>query len=322
MLIKKIFETSIDISDPNDIFNIDEQFIKNILKERYVSRCHKGMFILDILRIVRKSNIYLADDRLDGSAYFSVQFEAQGDVLFAGEILHGCKISKIHANAITAIHKYAGVKIRNTSVTNILKTGDVIPVVVKKSMYAVNKPQISVLGIPYVPTQEDQRIVFQITRGMNDEETKKLKVILGYIDEREKKVATYEKKNKSSMQFYNALLYGYKKDQKFATSAEAKKRKILPVKLNSKELLKLTQGVIIYTGLDHPYQKRLFHGKKLITMEDDLVIENDLYSVLSNIFNMYLRYLDALIGFAETYKTKEQILKIKKYLSVCRKMQK
>ena len=103
MFIKKILETYMDITDPNEILSTDRnKMLMEKLTSKFVGVCYNSCYILKINRIIRRSYIYMKDT-LDGDAHTNVMFEVDAieyikDLLFT-QICWGFYIdSKISIN--------------------------------------------------------------------------------------------------------------------------------------------------------------------------------------------------------------------------------
>ena len=74
MFIKKILETYIDISNPNDIFTSDVNgMLLRKLNDKFVGRCYMSCLIVDIIRIVKRSCIYMKKT-LHGDCHVNMVF--------------------------------------------------------------------------------------------------------------------------------------------------------------------------------------------------------------------------------------------------------
>ena len=66
MIIKKILESYIDISDPKEMFSNDkESMLINKLTEKFVGICYMSCYIIKINKIIRRSYIYM-NETLNG----------------------------------------------------------------------------------------------------------------------------------------------------------------------------------------------------------------------------------------------------------------
>jgi len=317
MLITKSLETAVDLLDPNDIFapDIDALIIKK-LTERYANRCYQSMLVLKVLRVIQRSLVRMADNRLDGGAFVNVQFEVEGIALCQNEIIHSCKIIEIMPNAITAENKYAGIKIQQDQTTKILQVGQIVPIVVQRVRYTPNEALISVMGSLFVPKVQGN-VYCSLTSGLTPEETEKVSVMLDKIRAEEKQIP---KGNLTD--FFASLLYPYKVGQKYEYIKFVSDAKFKPVPLELKQLTSLNSGLVVFPIEDQRTNKRIFHtsggshtsGAPDIRDAKGTVVKCTAYAALSNILTKQLLYFSALRGFVETY---SEVESMKVYWHLC-----
>ena len=111
MLIKKNIETYVDITDPNDIYAPDlDAMLMTKLTNKFVGICCNSCYIVNINRIVKRSNVYMIQT-LDGYAQTCVTFEVDAIIYINGEIINGCKIVRKEPNGrIHAKSDIAGIQ--------------------------------------------------------------------------------------------------------------------------------------------------------------------------------------------------------------------
>lgn len=324
MKITKVLNTSIDLLNPDDIYtpDIDTLLIKK-LEERYLNKCYQSVLIIKISKIIRHSSIHMVDNRLDGGAYVDVEFEIEGVIFVQGEILNGCKIIEIHANAITAEHQYAGIKLQkdqsNQLIFKILNIGQKIPIIVQKVRYMPNQSTISMLASPYVPKITED-VYYKISTPLTPKETEELHYMLEQVsteEELHKKIS-----EQKSYEFFKNILYPYKVNQKFDQSKKVATLKLKPVGLEIKKLLEIDTGTLVYPQEDNRYNKRLFWSSSDISniQIQGLLINSSAFAAMADILNKYLLYLQALRGFVEVYPTAEQAISMTAYWSLCNNM--
>ena len=328
MLINKVFDTCIDLLDPNEIYTADiEALLLDKLSKRYIKKCYQSIYILGINRIINRSSIRMADDRLDGGAYVNVQFEVSGVVLIRGEILHGCKIIEIHASAITAEHEYVGLLIQKDPsglAFSMLSVGQRIPVVIQKVKYNPNHTSISATAIPYVPNwSTSPAVYYNVSSGLNPQETDKIDYILNEI---KTELTKHEKiADAKSYGFFRDLLHGYKSNQRYENSKIANTLKLKPVKFELKSILELDSGIAVYPNEDHKHNGRFFWGNSSDNLDalgsEIMIINSSLYPILADAMHKYLLYLIALRGFMQEYSEPKAFESLMTYWQICKKQQ-
>ena len=163
MKVVKILETCLDIKDINDMFcsNYNEKMMQ-ILKSKFKNHCYKSIYILDILRIVKRSELKCKNKVLDGDVYIHISFEVSGIIYEKGDIIHGCSIVQINNNGtIHAKSKYASIYIKNIDGLTVFKEKDEIPVIVNTARYSIFETEISVSAVIFMPIVK-KSIIFRI----------------------------------------------------------------------------------------------------------------------------------------------------------------
>lgn len=149
MLITKIIETSVDLFNPVEIYAADiDAVLVEKLTTRYVSHCYKSVLITKINKILKRSDINLISNRIDGAAQVDVQIEVEGHILISGEVLHGCRIIEVRPGMIVAEHPIAKIHVRPglPELDALIKMGAHFPISVREARYMVNSKAITVIG--------------------------------------------------------------------------------------------------------------------------------------------------------------------------------
>lgn len=215
MIVKKILETRLDIKDINFIFcqNYKEKIVAE-LKTKYVGVCYKSIFVMEILRVIRKSDMYCKNKILDGSTYMDVTFEVRGIVYEKGEILHNCKILQINTNGtMHAKGRYSSIYVKNIEGMNIFKVGEEIPLIVNMCRYNIYETEISVSAIPLIPIAK-KPVIYNVTVDDEKDLRSTIEAKFPFADLRTlvKNIDKYKKDNKAIYKFFHDLIYPYKKD--------------------------------------------------------------------------------------------------------------
>jgi hypothetical protein len=210
MHIKKILETYLDITDPNDIFSNDrDKMLLNKLSDKFIGICYNSCLIIKVNKIIRRSYIYMKDT-LDGDAQTNIMFEVTAIQYIKDEIINGCKIIKKEPNGIIhAKSEYAGIQLNIPASMSIFKEGDIIPVIVKMVRYNVNQSAISVLAMPFIPNITPI-IYYKIIEKNDDiltkQETENIKSLFDQIKTEETKLNKLDTNDKKIYKFFVDLL--------------------------------------------------------------------------------------------------------------------
>jgi hypothetical protein len=289
MIINKIMETYVDIADPNDMYNDDiDLMLLNKLKEKFVGICYKSCYILDIIRIIRRSSIYMKDT-LEGDANLSVMFEVSAIQYLKNEIINGCKIVKKEANGIVhAKSQYAGIQFNIPASMSIFKEGDTVPVIVNLVRYNVNQSAISVLAHPFMP-QNSEPIYYKIkddlTSELNKEESKNIDSLLEQVSKIEKDINKLQSDDKKVYKFFVDLL----SEKNSAGNKNTKRKPIY-------DILKIKKGTLYFDDV--------YDSNNINTLEKDNdkdCINERPFIVYSFILINYMMRLQTICDFVRYY---------------------
>lgn len=292
MHIKKVLEIRLNIDDINDIFCADyDAMLLNILKRKFTGICYKSVYILDIVKILNRSNLNAKNKTLDGGLYVDVIFEVDGLVYENGDIIHGCKIVKIQNNGIIHVKsKYASLKMKNISNINIYSENDVIPAIVMVVKYNLFDPEISISAIPLHPLQKND-IYYKIKDVVPDD------AVEGIKDEISILMSMYNdlsKKNTKVLSFFNTLLYPYNIIRTFKNT-----KKIKPI-----DLLSLKHGDMILDTDSPLYNIDILYVTDPI---EETVIELNAEELYYKLISGLKKNINILSEFVENYDTLDKI---------------
>jgi DNA-directed RNA polymerase subunit E'/Rpb7 len=312
MIITKVLETSIDLQDPDDIYTVDiHAMLKKKLLQRYEQKCFSSILILDIIQIIRHSDIIMVDNRLDGAAYINVQFKVRGVIFTNGEVLQNCQVVNVSSAGIIIKHQYAvGMMTADPTkkAISIIKKDQIVPVIINDVRYNVGKSQITITCKPYTP-QPFSHVLYNINQILSPEDTEKIDIILNNIADEEKKHEAL--KSSKSYSFFTNLIYPYKTMRKFTISPIGSSFK--PASTDLKSILTINSGCI--TNADSSVSDYLLHSSKHISGNSSII--GPLYPALSDILHQRLKYLVTLREFTEMYDTVEKNQSMMAYWKIC-----
>ena len=238
MIIKKIIETFLDISDPKEIFapNRDDIILEK-LRAKFVGICFMSCLIMSVNRIIRRSYVYMKDT-LDGDALTNIQFEVDAIIYFDGEIINGVTIVKKEPNGIIhAKSKYAGIQLSIQPNMTIFKEGDIVPVIVKRVRYNVNQNAASILAVPFMPSVYTP-IYYNILGELSKIQIDELRYLITQIEIEETKIKNLNAADKKIFQFFIDLLNPI--SAKKSDNKDSKNIKLI----NTKNILDIKNGII------------------------------------------------------------------------------
>jgi len=307
MIIKKVLETYIDITDPADIFspNRNEMILRK-LSDKFVGICYKSCYILKINNVIRKSFIYMKDT-LEGDSYTNIMFEVDAIIYQPNEIIQGCNIIKKEPNGI--IHgksQYAGIQLSIQPNMSIFKEGDTVPVIVKRVRYNVNQSAISVLAIPFVPLQYEP-IYYNVTGKLSKIQSTEIKAMLEQAKIEEGKLKNLGAAEKKILSFFIDILNPNKPDQSKVTKIEI--YNIMDVKdgMIFKPDVSYNSTLISIGTAEDDMIKDLTSGKHNV----NTVVNESMYNIYYILITQYINNLQTLQNFLTQYPTLDHINKSK-----------
>lgn len=282
MRIIKHLETCLDIIDVNDIFCIDyRQMLLNMLKKKFVGRCYKSVYILDIIDITKRSSIDTCSKSLNGNCFVNVEFKADCIVYEKGEIIHNAKIIEINDAVILAKSEYCSIQIKNITNIDVFKVEQQIPIIVSAVRYSIYDTEISVTSITLIPVFKD--IKYYKVIGSTFTENKE---DLIEIDELRAKLKAA---NSRAVKFFVDLLYPYKKRITYKNTSA----------LSIKDFAKVKEGDLVFVGErylgDDTYYKATETDQDSVEFE---IQSQELYDIL---LSETKKDLYTLLGFLDTY---------------------
>lgn len=194
--------TQIETKDPNVLYSTDlKEVLKNILTARYVGKCFKRCFVVEIMEIVRHSPVICEWDRNGGNARIAMTFKIKGIVYERFEVIPDAKIVEILEDGkIILRSKYAAIMLKGNAKLQHYKVGQMVPVRANESKYMPLRHVVSVQGIPFVPLKEmDKELEVQVS--VDDQKT--IEPLLKRLAEEQKRFDLLDKKTQTA---WNALL--------------------------------------------------------------------------------------------------------------------
>jgi hypothetical protein len=308
MFIKKVLETYIDITNPNDIFSADvEKMLISKLNDKFVGKCYMSCLITKVNSIIKRSFIYMKDTLL-GDGSINIMFEVDAIEYIKNEIITGCKIIKKESNGIIhAISEYAGIQINIPSSLSIFKEGDYIPVIVKMVRYNINQSTISILATPFVPNS-DPIIYYKIIDHLSTPELNVIKSLLNQINDEELFLKNINANSKKIYNFFDDLLS--KKTQKINY------KKLLPGNITNvkiSDILNIKSGIVFNNKLEYSNLYIINSADTNITNTEILenVVEESMFIAFTSLLTNHLVNLQSMRGFIKHYPTIESIKKSK-----------
>lgn len=268
MRITKVIETTLDVvGDDMYAFDLDQMCIGLLIK-KYVGRNYKSCLIIEVTRILRRSNVRMLET-LDGKASVDVQFEVKAIVYIENEVVHGCKVVSKYPDRIHLKSEHAVIIITNASFyMGACEVGDIIPTVMERVRYSPGESLITMKALPFLP--HHNKVIYKLTdsnpTNFRDEEAEEIDS--QKLTPAEKKVTDF-----------------------FASLTEPKKRPLIPIE-------KMSGYVII-----DPCRRGVYSVKQADIKDEDVVVEKSMEGVGEMAIRQYGMHVRMLDGFRKTYKS-------------------
>ena len=143
--VLKNFDTTINVDNPINFCVHTNQHILDTLRSSYNQKCYKGYYIIDITKIIRKSQCYIIPTNTSGKGYIDVQFQANAVVLTVGDIL--CNVVVEDAKQLI-IGKYDNgqVQVVVSILSRPVNIGQKVPIMISAAEHQPLSTQISAVG--------------------------------------------------------------------------------------------------------------------------------------------------------------------------------
>lgn len=166
MILEKVFEVTLNITNPINFCTNKKQHIFTELNNIYVKKCYMGSYIIDIIDVLQSSSCRIVNTNSSGNGIIDVKFLATVYILNSWDILIGVEIEK---NQSLIVGKYKkpnltiDVTFKPTNIqANSLVIGQMVPVRVIK---AIHKPKESKIAVAAVLLTCDRKTVAYRVKG-------------------------------------------------------------------------------------------------------------------------------------------------------------
>jgi hypothetical protein len=321
VLIQKDIMCRLNISDVSKQFCPDYKKMRlDLLKEQFIGRCSHGIFIINILEIIQSSQIRTNSKTLDGGMHMDIIARVEGIMYEFGEIIPDAKIAKITDTLAIATSKYASINI-NIGNVNVLKVGDITPVIVKISQYNKYTDKIAIAAELFLPVKPQLKLFICVDNYSND---KDIEILLNKIKECKKEITELSPEASKIVSYFNELIYPYNNLKKWEKKLELinLEGNKISLKINKTNINDVVNefksnkiGIFVPDKLfldDSIYTTDISNDlNNLYNIDNDVILitegsKNDVYKIL---LSDYYKNLYTLLQFSKVYSDKESIIK-------------
>jgi hypothetical protein len=212
MIIKRVYDVSLNITDPINYCTNKKEHTLIELNNHYKNKCFMGSFILDILDILQISSCRIVNTNSSADGIIDVKFLAKIYTLNAWDILVGVKIEK---NQTLIGGKYQ----KNELVINVsfppthlqgtvLHVGQLIPTRVCIPIHNPKENSISAAAV--LLTCDLKNTIYKVRGKIDKSHMEEILSIIDNIDQELDKRSLLLQTKKKSIIFFESLLYPYK----------------------------------------------------------------------------------------------------------------
>lgn len=309
----KLILVSVDITENKYSPNIDDIILKK-LKNTYNQRCYDSCYIVNVNKIVRKSEAIVTDN-LQNFISFSVEFEASIIYYEKNEIMTNCVVVNKDENSIIAQTENSSINIiNNNDISKVIEIGQKIPVIVLAVIYPKLTKKINILSRIMVPIYSPTMVYKVDNKKMSNEDEKKISRLIEHLQNEQKRVKSLKGDDKKRREFFEVLLYPYQPKRKLASSI-----KTSPI---DSKILKLNTEYYLYTDDLNKNENKICYLNPGEVQKYNNVVNMNKYEILEDILIKQLNYFEAINNLCESYSTFKDIKDLMPFWSLYTKMKK
>jgi len=255
--------------------------------------------ILDIIEIVRHSNLIFSRQKQDSSAVCSVQFNVKCIVYKKHELIYDCKVQVVDKDGhFICKNEHAAIYIKANKALQSLYQGDSIIAITGAVKYTMFQPNISINAYPFAPIPNETPGTSGMVFNTTVEHSNAINTLMAEYETCKKRNSEIDKKVHS---FFVELLYPYKTIHTF------KKIKLITelkgdITISLPHKMPLNNGAMVVVATPSK--------KKLQTVTDSY--EN----VIGSIMQKYIDYENTMYELCIRYNTMEKINQSKKLWNI------
>jgi DNA-directed RNA polymerase subunit E'/Rpb7 len=215
MILERIFDVSITVSNTISFCANIEKNCLTTLNNMYVGKCYKNSYIIEINNIIKHSCCRIISTNSTGYGIIDVKFSANIYIFSKRDILAGVVIEK-NADFISSVYKKYGANIHCVIVlteeqkaySSLLQANQVIPLIrIEESLHIPMYDKISAVG--KILTCEKEIRIHKIEGNIKPENMKKIKIYLNEMKKELNRRNEYIKTKKDKIYLFESLLYYY-----------------------------------------------------------------------------------------------------------------
>lgn len=310
MIITKIYNQKLDLKNTYEIYGSLENVCIKLLKKIYEGKCFQNTYILEIEKIIRKSDVIISSSYLDVRGCVWVEFLAKAIFYAENDLIANCKIRKKKEGRVFATIDNGEVFLINHELLKMTQEGQTIPIRVKRAGYQPFKNSISIFAIPYVEKAPTINYIYVLKNSITELGLKKIENYSNTIKDLKKKISDLKPPHSKYFKDFEQLFYPFKKQEKPPILSANKEITLL--NFITLDYSKLKTPVIIIPSFrlnkSSPFVLKA-DPKSLKSIESKTntyggnwsVVEEDTYILFEALLLRYIKYNEFLINMALNY---------------------
>lgn len=271
MRIKTNIVIGLDIKDCIGV-NADDAILFNIIAAGYEKTCYSGMYIEKLERIVAMSDCVINQQGNASFGTMSIVCEVTGIKYVEGEIITGCMIKNVSADAIFADTDIVSAFTKFVPKFESLTKGQIVPIRVGMTKYNQASNKISVNGTLYMPTRDFK--IYSMELGANDRLVCDESIKRAQAENERAKIM--QATNSEAWKFFTQLLYPYNKPNTSIGVIEQDLMTLINttgvVKISRDPRIELSRPIVYVYGDDAVADRSLNGSQVLVKILEDYCI--------------------------------------------------
>ena len=209
MILEKIFDVTLNISNPINFCTNKSHYIMTELNNMYANKCFMGTYIIEVIELLQSSSCRIINTNSSGDGIIDVRFSANVFILNTWDVLIGVEIEKNQSLIVGSYKKPELIIDVTFKPTNIQATsltiGQLIPVRIVKAIHKPRENKIAAAAI--LLTCDKKATIYRVKGEILKSAIPEIQMLFDMIIN---ELKMREKLNKQTIRFFESLVYSYK----------------------------------------------------------------------------------------------------------------
>ncbi len=210
MIVEREIQTQIDINNVISFYQNLDTNILGLLKLKFEKKCYHGLFIKNILRVIKHGEGVIHNQQSMVFAKMPVTFIANCLIYNTGDIINNCIVDKKMDNGCLICHSdNVSIFINKNNLLTGIDIGQIISIKVGKAAYDIGKSMISINAYPMIYDFNPKYYRIN-TKELTEQQRMIVKENLDRIGDLEEDIAKLRKTSENMYKYFHDLFYAYK----------------------------------------------------------------------------------------------------------------